>query len=296
MRNGLLFSAVFHIGIFLLVFFGLPIFQKPREVVDQPIVLEMVTIAEKSNPRPSTQPREEARPTPARPPEPEVAKPVPPPPPPPPQPQVAERAPTPAPRPPEPAPQARPEPIPAPKPEAKKEPPKPEPPKPAPPVAQQTPPRKPQPPAPPKEDFIASVLKNIAPVKPQPTQPTNQPARPNPQPSPPPAPPSLDQQVTRSEIDAVRDQIAQCWNVPSGARGIADMVVTIRANVGPDGRVTRAEIVSTARMNDPFYSAAAESARRAALNPACQPLKLPPHKYDQWRVLELNFNPKDMIG
>jgi hypothetical protein len=48
-------------------------------------------------------------------------------------------------------------------------------------------------------------------------------------------------------------------------------------------------------MSDPFYRAAAESALRAVLNPQCSPLKLPPDKYEQWKILELTFNPKDLL-
>lgn len=84
--------------------------------------------------------------------------------------------------------------------------------------------------------------------------------------------------------------------MPAGARDAANLIVTIRATVGPDGRVLTARIDNTARMGDPYFRAAAESAQRAVLNPRCQPLKLPPHKYEQWRDLRLDFNPKDMIG
>ena len=72
--------------------------------------------------------------------------------------------------------------------------------------------------------------------------------------------------------------------------------MTIRATVGRDGRVTSARIENLSRMSDPFYRAAAESAQRAMLNPSCQPLKLPPQKYEQWKDLRIDFNPKDMIG
>lgn len=300
MRQGAIFSAIFHIALALLIIFGLPLFSDPKPIEDQPIVLEMVTIAEKSNPRPNPTPVVEApKPIPQQEAKPLPAPPPPAPPPTPTPPQVAERAPTPTPtpKPPEPKPEVKPpEPVPVPKPEVKKpEPPKPEPPKQ---VAKQEPPKKPDPPKkePPKEDPIASILKNLAPTKPAPQQPNQQPRPQQQAAAQPAAPPSLDQVVTRSEIDAVRDQIAQCWSPPSGARDAASLVVTIRADFGPDGMVTRAVITSTSRMGDPFYRAAAESALRAVQNPRCQPLKLPPGKYNTWKTLELNFDPKDMMG
>ncbi len=155
-------------------------------------------------------------------------------------------------------------------------------------------PRKKPPPKPKRDDFINSILKDVAP-----TQKSAEKAdKPTPQksPAPSPSPPSLDQQVSMSEIDAVRQQISRCWNLPAGARDAQDLIVTIRATVAPDGTVTSAVIDDRSKMGDPFFRAAAESAQRAMLNPACQPLKLPPQKYEQWKNLRLNFNPKDMIG
>ncbi|HEU0071535.1 MAG TPA: energy transducer TonB [Alphaproteobacteria bacterium] len=300
MRNGAIFSAVFHIALALLIFFGLPIFNDPKKVEDQPIVLEMVQIAEKSNPRPNPTPIEAPRPTPQQ-----EAKPVPTPPPPapaptPPAPQVAEKAPTPTPtppKPPEPKPEvAKPEPVPTPKPEVKKpEPPKPEPPKQ---VAKQEPPKKPDPPKkePPKEDPIASILKNLAPAKPAPQQPTQQPRPQQQAAAQPAAPPSLSDVVTRSEQDAVKEKIRPCWFFDAGAIDAGKLIVTIRAQMAPDGRVLSAQIMPTSISGMAGYARAAEAARRAVLNPQCQPLPLPPGKYNQWKELDLTFNPQDMMG
>src|SRR5262249_11053580 len=48
-------------------------------------------------------------------------------------------------------------------------------------------------------------------------------ARPSSQPRAP-----LGAQLTASEMDMVREQIARCWNVPAGARDAKDLVVEIR--------------------------------------------------------------------
>lgn len=298
MRQGAIYSAIFHIALALLMIFGLPLFSDPKPIEDQPIVLEMVTIAEKSNPRPNPTPvveapkpipQQEAKPAPA---------PPPPAPPPTPTPQVAERAPTPipTPKPPEPKPEiAKPEPVPVPKPEVKKpEPPKLEPPKQQ---AQTPPPKRPDPPKkePPKEDPIASILKNLAPTKPAPQQP-NQPPRPQQQAAAQPAaPPSLDQVVTRSEQDAVKEKIRPCWYFDAGAVDASKWIVGVRAQMAPDGRVLTAQILPSSQ-SGPAYTRAAEAARRAVLNPQCQPLPLPPGKYNQWKELDLYFNPQDMMG
>jgi hypothetical protein len=115
------------------------------------------------------------------------------------------------------------------------------------------------------------------------------------------APPSsqphapLGSQLTASQLDLVREQIAHCWNINAGARDAKDLVVEIRAEVNADGTVTRADIVDTARAaSDPLFRAAAESARRAFFNPNCTPLKLPPDKYATWKDLVVDFSPKDI--
>jgi hypothetical protein len=105
----------------------------------------------------------------------------------------------------------------------------------------------------------------------------------------------LGSQLSASEMDMVREQIARCWNVPAGARDAKDLVVEIRVQVGEDGTVRTAQIVDSGRMGDPLYRAAAESARRAFFNPQCTPLKLPPDKYATWKDMVVDFNPKDAL-
>jgi outer membrane biosynthesis protein TonB len=105
----------------------------------------------------------------------------------------------------------------------------------------------------------------------------------------------LGRRLSASEMDLVREQISRCWNVPAGARDAPDLVVEIRVVVSPDGNVQQATIVDQARgAGDPFFRAAAESARRAFFNPECRPLRLPPNKYEIWRDMVVDFSPKDL--
>lgn len=296
MQRGTLYSAILHIGVACLIIFGLPVFMDKQVLDPQLMIVEMVQIADKTNPPPSVEPRQEAPKPPPKPveqkPEPPQAKPAPEPPPPPPEPpkpQVAEIPPEPLPKPPEakpePKPEKKPDPPPPPKETAT--------PKPPPQVANIVPPKKP-PPKPKRDDFINSILKDVAPTQ----KSAEKVDKPTPQktPAPSPSPPSLNQQVSMSVIDAVRAQITKCWNLPAGARDAEKLIITIRATVAPDGTVTSAIIEDRSKMGDPFFRAAAESAQRAMLNPACQPLKLPPEQYETWKSLILTFNPKDMIG
>ena len=53
--------------------------------------------------------------------------------------------------------------------------------------------------------------------------------------------------------------------------------------------------VNTDRYGNSFFRAAADSARRALLNPRCSPLKLPLDKYAQWQIFTITFDPKDVV-
>jgi len=101
--------------------------------------------------------------------------------------------------------------------------------------------------------------------------------------------------LTISETDALRRQIEQCWNVPTGARDAGDLIVEIHVVVNADRTVQSADIVNTDKMSDPFFRAAAESAQRAILNPKCSPLNLPPDRATDWHDMTLRFNPKDVL-
>ena len=99
-----------------------------------------------------------------------------------------------------------------------------------------------------------------------------------------------------SEIDLVRQQIRECWSLPAGAKEAENLSIEIKMAMNPDGTVRQARILDQNRLqSDPFFRAAAESALRAVLNPHCNPLKLPPEKYQQWQNMILIFDPKDMF-
>ncbi|MBT3371456.1 MAG: hypothetical protein HOA08_05880 [Rhodospirillaceae bacterium] len=316
MRNGIAISTLLHFGVVLAAVYGLPDLLNPPVVVEQPIIVELVTIAERTVSQKPVEPQPKKPPPPApklKPiaapepkPEPAVAK-APPPPPPPPEPAKVE-----APAPPKPAPKAKPaevvtpKPKPAekPKPKAQK--------KPAPPkkIAMAEPPKAfrslPRPKQKPKRrrpkfsaDRIAALLdkderKHRAE---QQTKATKKRTAAKPPPTSRPSPSRVrTQPMTMSEIDAIRYQIQQCWTIPAGARDARNLVVRIKVFLNPDGSLAKApEIVGGKQNSDPFYRTAAESARRAVQK--CAPLKnLPADKYARWRELTLTFNPRDMLG
>lgn len=300
MRRAMIFSAMLHFSVAVVAVLGLPVLSDREPVVDRPVVVEMVRLAEKTTPPPEREPpkpvpprRAEPKPEPA---EPEAVE-IPPPPkagerPPPPETVLARPAPKPEPKP---EPKVKSEPEPKPEPKVTKLVPKPKPKLGAKKLANVKPGRKP---LTPREDFAASVLKDLSKeerrsVEPEQTEEVEKkivlaPSPPR---------PGVDLRMTVSELDAIRRQIEACWSLPAGARDAENLVVDIRVVMNPDGTVRQASVVERNRMaTDAFFRAAAESALRAVLNPRCNPLKLPPKKYREWQTFTLSFNPKDMIG
>lgn len=102
---------------------------------------------------------------------------------------------------------------------------------------------------------------------------------------------------TNAILGLITRQIQKCWNVPAGARNAADLVVLIDVDIAEDGTLKFIGFSESANYNDEFYRVAADSARRAVLDPRCNPLRqLPPaDKYGFWKELTLGFDPKQQI-
>jgi hypothetical protein len=109
-------------------------------------------------------------------------------------------------------------------------------------------------------------------------------------------PQSYSEGVTNLEFQAFQRQMTQCWQLMSGTRYAEDQIVDIRLTVTPDRTVQDAQVVDTMRYNtDTYFRAAADSALRAVRNPRCNPLDLPPQKYEQWKVIVVTFDPRKML-
>jgi len=327
MQRAFLFSLIFHGGILAVAVYGLPYLETEPPLIEDAITVEILNVDEKTN-APEVVPEESKKPEQKKikKTEPEKKPPPPPPPPkqasaPPPVPEhdvIAEKKAEPAPV--QEKPKAKPKPKPIPKPEKivpeKKAKPK---------VKAQIkakakfakikprrkPKHRPQPP-----DQFQSVLKSLEKLKKstprkvdkdkskeKPVKKAEKPAEKSTfaeQMAKALASPSksynAEQPLAISEIDLVRQQIRKCWSLPAGAKNAADLVITVIVDMNADGTVRQARIKDQARMgNDTFFRAAAESARRAVLNPRCSPFKLPREKYRQWQRMTLNFNPKEMF-
>jgi colicin import membrane protein len=110
------------------------------------------------------------------------------------------------------------------------------------------------------------------------------------------APEGRDQQLSASELAILAQIIKSCvqskWNVLGGGESAQNTQVKLRLRFNPDGRLA-AEPQIMNPQNTPYFLAVRDSALRAVQ--ACEPYSLPPAKYDFWKDIVLNFDPRDMF-
>jgi outer membrane biosynthesis protein TonB len=101
-------------------------------------------------------------------------------------------------------------------------------------------------------------------------------------------------QLSQNELDALRARLAQLWSPPAGAKDPQELTVTLRIKLKPDGTLEGRPIVLTGG-NSPLFMAARDSAERAVFRG--QPFTmLKPEHYEQWKDVEITFDPRMMIG
>jgi hypothetical protein len=107
---------------------------------------------------------------------------------------------------------------------------------------------------------------------------------------------AIDPRAAATLAQAIRAQVAPCWNPPIGGADVRKMTVLIGAEFLSDGSVTGTPRVisqtGTSGQNGDYARAFAETARRAVLR--CSPLKLPADLYPMWKSVEINFDPEQM--
>jgi hypothetical protein len=102
--------------------------------------------------------------------------------------------------------------------------------------------------------------------------------------------------MTDGEKDALRVAVQQCWNVGSLSSDALRTTVTVGVSVAQTGIPDAASIRMIAFEGGTEAAArqAYEAARRAIIICGKNGFKLPPDKYDQWRDIEMIFNPENM--
>jgi hypothetical protein len=252
------------------------------------------------------------------------APPAPPPPPPPPPPAPAAAAAPPTPQPPRPTaaappPEPAPSPVPVPpRPQQQAQaptpptpaaptpaPPRPTPPLPLPPPPVPPPPEPSQapgtgqtPPVQRPQERSQSVLNTLERLRQQ-QQPQQQPptARANPRPASAPdrtgGTPNGVANLTAAERAGLADKIGECWAVDAGAPNISTIVVELRVQVDAGG-VVRQVLPNGAVPTDPRARMVFEAARRALLDPRCNPLPLSRDRLEALRNTIFRFNPREL--
>ena len=102
--------------------------------------------------------------------------------------------------------------------------------------------------------------------------------------------------LTTFEMDSLRLSVQSCWNVGSLSTDALNVVVTIGLSIQKNGMPDAASIRIVAFENGSEVAArqAFEAGRRAIIRCGAKGFKLPKEKYDQWKDVEMVFNPKEM--
>ena len=100
-------------------------------------------------------------------------------------------------------------------------------------------------------------------------------------------------QISLSELDALRQRLAQLWSIPAGAKDPQELVVLVRIKLKPDGTLAAPPMVLTSGKS-PLFVAARDSAIRALFRGQPYDMLKPEH-YEQWKDVEITFDPRDMI-
>jgi hypothetical protein len=102
--------------------------------------------------------------------------------------------------------------------------------------------------------------------------------------------------MTDGEKDALRVAVQACWNVGSLSSDALMTTVTVAVSVAQTGVPDAASIrmISFSGGTEASARQAYEAARRAIIRCGATGFNLPPEKYEQWREIEMEFNPERM--
>jgi hypothetical protein len=99
--------------------------------------------------------------------------------------------------------------------------------------------------------------------------------------------------MSMSELDALRARLAKLWAIPAGAKDPSELTVQVRIRLKPDGTLNGPPMVMTSG-STPLFAAARDSAIRAVFRGQPYDMLRPEH-YEQWKDIEITFDPRDMV-
>ncbi|MFV0514481.1 MAG: energy transducer TonB [Jhaorihella sp.] len=111
-----------------------------------------------------------------------------------------------------------------------------------------------------------------------------------------PAPAPSGPPLTAGDRDALRVAVSNCWNVGSLSSEALRTTVVVTVSMAQDGKPETGTIrmLSSSGGSGDAAKQAFEAARRAIIRCGASGFDLPAEKYDQWREIEMTFNPERM--
>jgi hypothetical protein len=100
--------------------------------------------------------------------------------------------------------------------------------------------------------------------------------------------------MTDGDKDAFRVAVKDCWNVGALSTEALHTIVTIGITMSPDGKPSNLRLIGSKGGSDASTGQAFEAGRRAILRCAKTGYPLPAEKYEQWKEIELTFDPSTM--
>ncbi len=100
--------------------------------------------------------------------------------------------------------------------------------------------------------------------------------------------------LTRGERDGLRIAVGSCWNLGSQSTDALQTTVVVLVQMSPEGKPQGIALHSSNGPNDTATDIAFRAARRAILRCGADGFGLPTEKYEQWREIEMTFDPSQM--
>src|SRR5262249_60261362 len=98
--------------------------------------------------------------------------------------------------------------------------------------------------------------------------------------------------LSAAAVTAVEAHQQKRGHPPASLASASKLRMTLRIALAPDGTLAREPLLTRASASAQGPRLV-ETATRALQE--CQPLGLPPDKYNEWKVLDLSFSPKGLM-
>ncbi len=100
--------------------------------------------------------------------------------------------------------------------------------------------------------------------------------------------------LSPGEVDALRAAVQRCWNVGAIDAEALKVVVTVGISMTRDGKPESLRLLGFSGGSEAAANIAFDTARRAILRCGTEGYELPVDRYEQWREIEITFNPEKM--